>query len=177
MLRTLTDQMNSVARAQSVVERRFPNEVALFSSAVTILETSHERPIGWSVRRFFQRRGNVVITDARIFIQSNLLSPMTVFWFVVIGYCLHQYLQRGEILDLVLALVAGGLVIQRRPYSRDVPFNSIERIHFGSVRGIAGRGDIVSIVVHPRVIQLVTAQFVPDQVRERVIALGDARHP
>jgi hypothetical protein len=40
------------------------------------------------------------------------------------------------------ALGAGGLVFQRRPYTRNLPFAKLEGIRFGSVRGVAGRGDI-----------------------------------
>ncbi len=176
MLHTLTDQFNFTSRTRTAVERRYPNEAILFSSAVTILETPHECPTGWSLRRFFQRRGNVVITDARIFIQASFLSLMTAFWLAVIGYCLHQCLQSADVFHITLAVGAGALVLQRRPYSRDVPFNSIERVHFGSVRGVSGRGDIVSVVVQPRVIQLVTGQFVPDEIRERLVAPKDKEH-
>lgn len=174
MLRTKADQLNLASRTRSVVERLYPDETVLFSTAATILETRHESPTGWSLHRFFQRRGNVAITDARIFMQSSFLSLLTVIWIAVIGYCVYHYFQNANVFSAVMAIVAAIFIAQRRPYSRDLPFGSIQRVHFGSVRGMAARCDIISIVVDGRAIQLVTAQLVPDKIRERLAALHDA---
>lgn len=157
--------MNLLFQTQSVVKRQYPNEIVLFSTIATILKTRHESPIGWSLRRFFQRRGNVVITDARIFIQSSFLSLITVIWIFVIGYGLYLYVQNANIFGIVMAVFAAIFIIQRRPYSCDLPFNSIRRVHFGAVRGLVGRFNIMSIVIGGRAIQLVTAQYVPDHIR------------
>ncbi|MGF1569902.1 MAG: hypothetical protein ACFCVD_17845 [Nodosilinea sp.] len=166
--------MNLTSRTRSVVERQYPGETVLFSTAATILETRHESPTGWSLKRFFQRRGNIVITDARIFIQSSFLSLMTVIWIVVIGCGLYLYVQNANIFAIVMAVFAAIFIIQRRPYSRNVPFNSIRHVHFGSVRGLLGRLNIMSIVINSRAIQLVPIQFVPDDIRERLTTLDDS---
>lgn len=174
MFRTLTDQLNFASRTRSLVEHRYPGEAVLFSSAATILETPRESPTGWSLRRVFQRRGNIVITEARIFVQSSFLSLFTAMWLVAIGYSVHQYLQSGHDFHMVLTIVAATFIVQRRPYSRDLPFRSIDRIHFGSVRGMTGLCDIMSVVVRGRAIQLCVGQFVPGAIRERLASLNDS---
>jgi len=172
MLRTKADQLNLASRTRSVVEHRYPDEEVLFATAVTILETPLASPTGWSLPRFFQRRGNVVITNARIFVQSSFLSLLTVIWLAVIGYCVYGFSRNGHIVTAILAIVAAVFIFQRRPYSRDVPFSRIHRVEFGSVQGIAARCDVMSIVHDGRAIQLVAAQLVPDSIRERLQGLG-----
>ena len=172
MLRTKADQLNLASRTRSLVEHRYRDEKVRFATAVTILETPVATPTGWSLRRFLQRRGNVVITDARIFVQSSFLSLLTVIWLAVIGYGIYRYSRDGHIASVMLAVVGAIFIFQRRPYSRDVPFNQIQRVEFGSVQGIAARCDIMSIMLDRRAIQLVTAQRVPDSIRERLRELG-----
>lgn len=174
MIRNTADQLNLASLTRSVVERQYPDETVQFSSAATILETRQESPTGWSLGRLFQRRGNVIITDARIFIQSSFLSLLTVIWALVIGYCVYRYIQTANTFDIFVAVFAMIFIIQRRPYSRDVPFSTIRRVHFGSVRGMAARCDIISIVIGDRAIQLVTAQLLPDELRQRLTELGDS---
>ena len=77
MLRDFTDSINSVSLARDYFRRKYPDEVVLFSSAVTILETRSTSPVGWSFKRFLQRRGNVIITGKRLLLKSNPLSLMT----------------------------------------------------------------------------------------------------
>ncbi|PSN15693.1 hypothetical protein C7293_06085 [filamentous cyanobacterium CCT1] len=166
--------MNLAFQTQLVVKRQYPDETVLFSTIATILETRHKLPIGWSPRRFFQRRGNVVITDARIFIQSSFLSLITAIWIVVIGCGLYFYVQNANVFGIVMAVFAAIFIIQRRPYSRDLPFNSIRHVHFGAVRGLVGHFNIVSIVIGGRAIQLVTAQHVPNHIREQLTTLDDS---
>ena len=167
--------MNLAFQTQLAVKRQYPDEIVLFSTIATILETRHESPIGWSLRRFFQRRGDVVITNSRIFIQSGFLSLITVIWICVIGYGLYLYIQNANVFGIVMAVLAAIFIIQRRPYSCDLPFNSIRRVHFGAVRGLVGRFNLMSIVIGGRAIQLVTAHHVPDHIRERLTTLDDSR--
>ncbi len=172
MFRTTADQLNLASRTRSLVEHRYRDEEVRFATAVTILETPAATPTGWSLRRFLQRRGNVVITDARIFVQSNFVSLFTVIWLAVIGYVIYGYSRDGHMASILVALVSAMFIFQRRPYSRDIPLNQIHRVEFGSVQGIAARCDIMSIMLDGRAIQLVTAQRVPDCIRERIMELG-----
>ena len=172
MLRRITDRLNVTSRTRSAVERRYPDEAVLFSTAVTVLETCRESPTGWSPRRILQRRGNVAITNARIFIQSNFISMLTAIWAAAIVYCLYQFSQTDNPIFVGVAIAAAIFIFQRRPYLRDLPTEAIQHVHFGAVRGLAARCDIVSIVVEGGAIQLVTAQRIPEEIRERLVAIG-----
>ncbi|MEN6337216.1 MAG: hypothetical protein ABFE01_23410 [Phycisphaerales bacterium] len=174
IFREETDQLNSVSRTRSVVERQYPDEAVLFASAATILETSRESPTGWSLRRVFQRRGSVVISDSRVFVQSSFLSVLTIMWAGVAVYGAFEYFRSGHIFPLILAIVAAAFIFQHRPYSRDVPFNSVDRVHFGVTHGLTGSCDIVSMVVHGRTIQVVTGHSIPGELRQRLTSLNRA---
>ncbi|HLT45652.1 MAG TPA: hypothetical protein VK002_00360, partial [Rubricoccaceae bacterium] len=64
-MRDAADSLNASSHAGRIVERRYPDEEIKFCTAATILDAPDEQPIGWSLRRLFQRRGNVVLTDRR----------------------------------------------------------------------------------------------------------------
>ena len=179
MLRAGTDRVNFASRSRSDIERLYPQETVLLSTAVTILETPSQSPTGWSPRRFFQRRGNVTITDARIVIAANPLSPIAVLWLVVVSYGGYRLLVDADPIGAALVLVGSLFLFQRRPYRRDLPYNSIRGVIFGSVRGMAARCDIISVVIDGRAIQLVTAQSIPAEVRRRLETIGnvDAANP
>lgn len=171
MSHTTVNQMNLLSRTRSVVQQRYPDETILFSTAVTILETPNNSPTGWSLRRFLQRRGNMVVTDARVFVQSSFFSLLTIVWLAVIASTVYEFVQNGHSFNTVVAIVALIFIIQRRPYTRDLPFNAIRDVEFGSVRGMTARCDIMSIVLDGRAIQLVTAKNVPGDTRDRLLAL------
>lgn len=173
MLRTTADQLNLSSRTRSVVERCYPDEQVLFTTAVTILETDQTSPIGWSLRRFAQRRGNVVITDKRLFVQSSFLSLFSIFWLGIIAYSIYEYSHTGHFFHIAIGIPAAIFIVQRRPYSRDLPFDAIRCVEFGTTRGIAARCDIMSIVLADRAIQLVTAQIVPSNLRDKLLVLGN----
>jgi hypothetical protein len=178
-VRDTADQLNLSSRAASAVRSRYPDESLLFSSAVTILETPTATPTGWSLRRLLQRRGNVVITSERIFIQSSLVSPLTLIWLVAIAFGAYKVINGGAIPHIVLPIVGAFFIFQRRPYLRDIQVTKIQGVQFGAVQGMAARCDILSIDFGSHAIQLVTSQTVPDTVRvtlQQLSPRGDAQN-
>lgn len=163
-MRDATDDLNASSHAGQIVARRFPGEAIKLCTAATILEAPDEQPIGWSIRRLLQRRGNVVLTDRRAFIQSSFRSPLTLFWAGVSAWAIYG-LATGDRSRLPFLALAAGLLFQRRPYTRDLPYSELRAVRFGSVRGVAGRFDILVFVARYGAIHLVTARAVTDELR------------
>jgi hypothetical protein len=166
MYRHLVDLINSSSRTRSIVAHRYPQEKVLFSTAATILETPRSAPIGWALRRVFQRHGNLVVTDRRVFIQSSFVSLIGILWFAAIAYFGFRLTRARQVTDMLAIVVASVFLIRRRPYSRDLPFDAIRHVQFGTVRGAAAECDIISIALSDGAIQLVGAQRVPGPIRE-----------
>ncbi|SFH54287.1 hypothetical protein SAMN05421753_10190 [Planctomicrobium piriforme] len=164
-LRDTTDAFNHSSGTARAVHLSYPSEPLLFSSAATILETNRVTPTGWSLRRIFQRRGNVAITANRLFVESNLFSPLTLIWLVAGGFGIYKLFNGGESFNVILPIVGALFIFQRRPYHRDISFEQIRSIQFGSVRGVANRCDLMTVELQSHALQLVTAQPVPTDVR------------
>ena len=162
----LTDRLNAAARARAEAERLFPEERILLASAATVLETRARAPVGWSLSRILQRRCNLVITDRRVFIKASFLSPITVIWIGLMAYALYDFTQSHQLRDIAFVALLGIFLLQRRPYVRDVPFETIQRVEFGTARGLTATGDIITLIVGGRAIHLVTAQRLSDELRE-----------
>ena len=170
-LRSIADHLNLASSTRSKVTCLHPSEDILFASATTILETDSNVPIGWSLRRLLQRRGNVVITSSRIFVESGSFSPLTAFWLAAIGFGIHELSNGADLLHVILIIVGALFIFQRRPYSCNIRFRDIESARPGSVHGIAMYCDIVSINFDTSTIQLVPAQLIPATVREMLASL------
>jgi hypothetical protein len=168
MNRQFVDKLNASESTRRLVSARFPEEVIELSTAVTILEASDTNPIGWSFRRLLQRRGNVVITDKRVVVQSSFRSPMTVLWTIAFLFATYEVISDISWEWILLALTAAILVLQRRPCRRNLPFSDLKSIRFGSVRGASGHGDIIALNLGNRALHLVTSQFVPDDLKRKM---------
>jgi len=171
MIRELTDKMNASDTTRRFISAQYPEETIELSTAVTILDAPDVNPIGWSLRRFLQRRGNVVFTDRRVFVQSSFRSPFTILWAFILLFAVYKLLFRASWEYVLIALISCLLVFQRRPYSRNLSFSELRGIRFGSVRGVCGRGDIVALNLGETVLHLVTSQFIPDELKSQMESL------
>ncbi len=169
MMRDAADNLNAASQAGQIVARLFPDEAIKLCTAATILEAPDEQPIGWSLRRLLQRRGNVVLTDRRAFIQSSFRSPLTLLWAGVLAWAVYG-LATGDRSRLPFLALAAVLLFQRRPYTRNLLYSELRLVRFGSVRGVTGRGDILVFGAPSGAIHLVTAQVVPDELRRALEA-------
>lgn len=106
MLRDTTDQLNSTNGASRAVSERYSEEPILFATAATILESTSSNPIGWSIRRFLQRRGTMVITSRRVVAAASFWSPLTALWAFVFCYCVYDALRNPDLVNTVLSVVA-----------------------------------------------------------------------
>lgn len=176
MFEAAADLLNAVSNARRWTQNTYPSEAILLATAATILETTSGSPVGWSWKRLLQRRGNVVFTDARVVVASSTISWYSAMYVAFIGYSAWEAVQ-GRTTFLGLAFLLAILLFQRRPYRRDIPWGVIRHVEFGDVEGITGRGDIVAISVDQICIQLVTAQPVPEAIRERLLAFTSHRQP
>ena len=168
MNRQLADKLNASGAMRRGVSVRFPQETIELATAVTILDAPDANPIGWSLRRFLQRRGNVVITDRRVVVESSFRSPLTIIWVVALLFAAYELASGFSWEWVFLALTAGILVFQRRPYSRNIPFSELKGVRFGNVRGASGRADIIALDLGGTALHLVTCQFVPDELKRQM---------
>jgi hypothetical protein len=169
MMRDAADNLNASGHAGQIVARRFPDETIKLCTAATILEAPDEQPIGWSLRRLLQRRGTVVLTDRRAFIQSSFRSPLTLLWAGVLAWAVYG-LATSDRSRLPFLALAAGLLFQRRPYTRNLLYSELRAVRLGSVVGVAGRFDILVLGARSGAIHLVTARAVPDELRRAIEA-------
>jgi hypothetical protein len=169
-----TDILNAAESTGRRFSARFPDERVELCTAATILEAPAEKPIGWSLRRFLQRRGSVVITDRRIFVQSSLWSPMTLIWFLLLIFAAQRLVSETTWTWAILATGAGIVLFQRRPYTLNIPFSDLTAIRYGSVQGVATRGDILVLSLGDWGVHLVTSKVVPDALKRRMEASVNA---
>ena len=81
-------------------------------------------------------------------------------------FCIYHYLRHGDLMSVAFAALAALFVFQRRPYLRDLPFDVVQGVNFGEVRGLAVRCDKLAVVFGGGTVNLVTAQRMPDEVRD-----------
>jgi hypothetical protein len=163
--------LNTSWRTRRLVERRYPGEDVLVATAATILETSGSTPTGWTLRRIGQRRGSVVVTNKRVFVQSSFVSAITVLWLALIFLFGVRYWHDGRTVNLVIAFLPIVFLFQRRPYARDLSFDEIRRVEFASVQSMAVC-DLFSVALDSGAVQLVTAQRLPNAVRDVLCTVG-----
>ena len=168
MNRQLADKLNASGAMRRGVSTRFPQETIELATTVTILGAPDANPIGWSLRRFLQRRGNVVITDRRVVVESSFRSPLTIIWVVALLFAAYELASGFSWEWVFLALTAGILVFQRRPYSRNIPFSELKGVRFGNVRGVSGHADIVALNLGETALHLVMCQFVPEELKRQM---------
>jgi hypothetical protein len=166
------DTLNRTSQTVRRVRTLHPGEDVIFAAAATILESGDRAPIGWSIRRFLQVRGNVAVTPHRIFVQSNFLSPMTALWVVVALAASVIAIVFADTISLVLAIVALVLIAQRRPFIRDIPVHMIYEVRFGSARGATGRADIMMISTAEGTLHITTSKPIPATVRILLPVVG-----
>lgn len=165
MLRSLADSLNNLTAAVRWASARYPAETIRFASAATMLETPGASPTGWSWQRMFQRRGNVVITDRRILLRSSFLSLYSLFYLLLLAYALYRALTTGDYFYAILGLLIALILVQRLPYTRDIPFEQVEQITLGAVQGISGGASLMAVQQGGRTINIVPAQLLPEEVR------------
>lgn len=174
MLRDTADHLNAASLARSNVAERHADEDVVFATAATILESLSASPVGWSLQRLFQRRGTVVFTNSRVVVSSSFVSLLTVAWVLVLAYGLYAVVGNPTAINAVVPVVAAAFLFQRRPYFRDIPFQEVQSVNLGCVRGIASNHDVIALILNDRVLHLVPSQIIPDGVREQLLARGPA---
>jgi hypothetical protein len=164
MSRELADRLNNSNSVSRSLAAEFPDETIALCTAATILEASDDQPIGWSWKRIFQRRGSVVITDRRIVVQSSWRSPATVLLLCVFPYGVYRAFS-GQPTAAVVAVLAAILLLQRRPFRRDIPNAELRSVRFGVVQGMTAAGDILVLGTDKGALHLGIAQRLTDDLR------------
>lgn len=172
MLGTLTKQLNCVDEIANQVERTYPEDV-LFATAATVLETGEPAPVGWYFKRLFQRRVVAVFTRNQVILTSTLRSFLTlVYVFLIVG-SLIIFFATQQLMVLLVGIVAGLLILQRLPYTKHIPMGEMKEIHLSAVRGISGKGSLLTIYLDNHAINIVTAKPLPDPVRKTLASYVD----
>ena len=174
MLNWLAEKMNASATAS--IMRNFDGETLLLATAAKVLKTASRSTVGWSPERYrrwaatlfptFQRQGNVVFTDKRVYVRSSFASPLDLFWIVALVFGVARFAVYRDGTHLLLGVAALLFLYDRRPFDIDQPLSSIDHAEFDRVRGLSGLSELLAITSGDTTIQLVTAQKIPDDVRQ-----------
>ncbi len=167
MNRQPADHLNNSSSVARSLSAEHSGETIELCTAANILEAPDVQPIGWSLRRIFQRRGTVVVTDHRILVQSSWRSPATILWLGVFAYAVYRACT-GQPVAAGVAVLAAILLLQRRPYRRDIPYAELRSVRFGSVQGISATGDILVLGLNEGALHLVTAQSITDDLKRKL---------
>ena len=170
MLRALTDRLYSASRLERLVQKNYPEDQVKLATAVTILKTKKETPVGWSLARFFQKRGNVVITDQRIIVRTNFLSLISLFWIGFLVYFVWQAYRMNTFFSAAFGVFAVPFLLQRLPFRVDVPLSEVQKVNFGTVQGTTLLCDILAVVLSSHTLQLVTAKRLPEELKDYLAA-------
>jgi hypothetical protein len=135
----------------------------LTASSATFLETKGVSPVGWSLKRLFQKRGIIVFTSNRMFFQSGFLSLYTLTYVLAVVASLFTFFITGEFIYLLAAAMCSMLVFQHSPFQRDIAFSDTTAAKLGSVRGMTGRGHLITVVANGRTAHIATLDL-PDEV-------------
>ena len=146
------------------MRRNYPNDNIRFVSGATILESENKDQIGWSLRRIFQKRGNVVITDQRIMLKVQFLTPMSVIYLILVGLSIYAYVSFLDLISLFLGAYFLLLLMQRIPYHRQISYTEIKDAKLSTVRGITGRGSLLTLLLSDKSMNIVPAQLIPEEI-------------
>lgn len=172
MFRQLTDRLSNSNATSHLVSKKFPGEKIQLTTAASVLETPDINPIGWSFRRLLQRRCNVVLTDRRVFIESNIRSPFTLIWGVIFLINAHDLVSVRSFISIFWTVLAAGILFQRRPYTKNIQLTELKDVKFGNVRGLTGHGDIVALNLGTTTIHVVTSKSIPDELKRKMATQG-----
>jgi hypothetical protein len=143
MFNNLADRLNSTGYVVKQVQQRYPDEQVLFVSSATLLESGARA--GWSLRRLIQHRGVAVVTTQRIIGQASTISLYSLLYLMLGVMFLAGYVQSGDIVYLVFALLLLPFLVQRMPYRQDVPFTAVQKVQTGRSRGTSGSISLLAI--------------------------------
>jgi hypothetical protein len=158
MLRTLTDKLYSKGSAVKWFKSKNPDEEIVFSSAATILETKEATSTGWSLQRFFQHRGVVIVTRNQIALKDSLFSISTVFFSVFLIFSITIFLQNQDLSAFLGVVVFGIFIVQRLPYEKQIPLKDIQKINIRELRSFTGKYSLLTIHLKDKAINIVPAQ-------------------
>jgi uncharacterized membrane protein len=164
MLRSLADNLYSKNNAVKWLKNQFPQEEIVFASAATLLETKNAASVGWSLRRFFQHRGVVIITPNQIVFKNSLLSFSGLLYLVLFLLSLIMFLESRDWDYLLGVLFAGLLVLQFLPYQKQISLKDIRTVKLERIRGIFTTGSLLSVYMKNKVFNIVPAQLLNEDV-------------
>jgi hypothetical protein len=166
MLRNLADNLYSKNNAVKWLKNKSPEEEIVFASAATLLETKDAASVGWSLRRFFQHRGVVIMTRNQIVFKSSFLSFSAILYLVLFVLSLIMFLQSRDWDYLLVVMFTGLLVSQFLPYQKQILLKDIRKVKLGSVRGMFTTGSLLSVYVKNKVLNIVPAQLLSEDVMQ-----------
>ena len=170
MLGRFVEVLNSKGLALRWFAKSYPEEEIILAAAATYLTSEKDELIGWSFSRFLQRKGNLIFSDRRIVFRSNFVSLITLLW-IFLGISLSLiYLSGQRLLDLVFLAFIIILILQRRPFTRDIPYQEILRASYKDIRGMTTTGQILMLVLDSESVNLVPSQRVPESLLDMLKA-------
>ena len=116
-------------------EKIHPGESVVFSSVATLSEFTGQSRTG------VFRRGNLFLTQDKIYFGSVLLSAYSLFYIATSIFCFYAFLNTFDLWSLFGGILVGSMLNQRLPLQRDILFSEIKEAKLDTIRGglLAGR--------------------------------------
>jgi hypothetical protein len=168
MLRTLADMFYNKDYAIQWLKSKSPSEEIVFASAATILETEKASPVSWSLKRLFQHRGVVMITQNQLALKDGLVSVSTVFFLFFFIVSFIGFLQSQDWNSVFAIIVFGGLILQRFPYQQQIPLKDIQKVEVSEISGITGKYSLLTIYLKNKAINIVPVQILKKEIVELI---------
>jgi len=164
MLGAFVDFLNNANGAAKRLKREYPKEEIVFASAVTILETTETSPVGWSFKRFLQRRGVAVFSQDYLFLDSSLWSLLTLLHLILIAFVITESIQNESHAFLLLGIIPLLYILQRLPYRKRIAIKDITNANVNSVQSLTGLYSLLTIHLADKAINIVPARPLPEEV-------------
>lgn len=164
MFALLIDLLNNTSGLRKKAEVQYPSERIIYSSAAVFLVAPEIPQPGFTLRRLLQQRGNVVITDRRILIGSALSSVAGAFWTLAVLFFGFGAMLSPTLVGFLFVVFAFTMLLQRRPFFRDIPRAAMAEIIPGSAGGALGNYVSLDISLADYTIQVVPSRPVPEEI-------------
>ncbi|MBC8328970.1 MAG: hypothetical protein H8E31_09515 [Planctomycetes bacterium] len=144
-------------------------EPVLYQAACTLLYSSSEQVVGASPRRMRQRRGVLVLTERRVVFRAGFLTPLSVFWLLVLAGLVARVAWTGELERPVLLLVPALFLLQRLPHRIDRPYADFGSCKVATVQGLVSSGIGLILELDQRFLHFTVLRPLPADLEARFL--------
>ncbi len=127
MLKSFADKFNGTNSAINWLKRESPDDLIIFVSAATVIESGSIAPIKW-YHRLSARGVTLLLTKNQVAFKKTLFSPLTVSYIFIIGFFLIVFIMGKQWPILLFALLASLDLWQHLSYRQQIQYKDIRKI-------------------------------------------------